>query len=409
MFERLLLQYPQKQDDLELKKKEARSITFVIITKDRPERIKQLIRSILKTQLIYRSIVLIDDSNTDNFIKTRSFLQSHLIEFKQLSSSQAGKLVEKNLKKTNLTTDEKKFIRKCTGLKSPFCGYAEPFLEPSKSELDLSTCLQFAPYSPARNLGIYSAVKFFNPDIIIFLDDDCLILYPEKLCNQLQLIEAKLNQKTIVAVAGLYKDLFARLFSEDKNLEKILSILRGMDIFLKESFTVGKTRFKKMPPHMLGGALILHKRVFSVVPFDPYISRGEDHAYAWDLKKFLTKNEIAIRDNHFIIDHQKQTSKNTCAKKHIELNVLRDIFRFVYSRTKTGRSFIPLFPVRWALTSLCNLFLNPSNYMQYKNELLTLLFIAPKYAKENGSNFRQSIKAWNKFFVNKNGNYCVRY
>lgn len=398
MFERLLLQYPQKQNDLELEKRGAHPITFVIITKNRPEMIKHLIKSILKTQLIYRSIVLIDDSSTDNFIKTRNFLQSNSIAFKQLSSSQAGRLVEKNLKKTNLTTDEKNFIRKCTGLKSPFCGYVEPFLEPSKSELCLRNCLRFAPYSPARNLGIYSAVKFFNPDSIIFLDDDCLILYPEKLCDQLQLIEAKLNQKTIVAVAGLYKDLFARLFSEDKSLHKILSILRGMDIFLKKSFTVGKARFKKMPPHMLGGALILHKRIFSAVPFDPYISRGEDHSYAWDLKRFLAKNEIAIRDNHFIIDHQKETAKNTCAKKRIELNVLRDIFRFVYSRIKTGRSFIPLFLVRWALTSLCNLFLNPSNYKQYKNELLALLFVAPRYAKENGSKFRRSIKAWNRFF-----------
>jgi glycosyltransferase involved in cell wall biosynthesis len=354
----------------------------VTITKNRPEMIKYLLKSILKTRLASCSIVLIDDSSHDNFIQTRRFLQSLSIPFKQLSSQQAGRLVEETLKKTNLTTNEKNFIKYCSGLKSPFCGYVEPFLEPSKPKPDLSSCLRFSPYSPARNLGIYSAVKFFNPDIIVFLDDDCIILYPEKLYDQLQLIETKLNQKTIVAVAGLYRNLFSRLLSEDKISKKILNILRGIDMFLKESFLPEKARFKTMPSHMLGGALILHKKAFSVVPFDPYIARGEDHAYALDLKIFLAKNEVAIQDNCFIIDHQKETCKNASAQKRLDLNVLRDIFRFVYSHAKTGRSFITLFSVRWALTSLFNLFLNPSNYQQYKNELCSLLFIAPEFAKE---------------------------
>ncbi len=397
MLEHLSLQYPQKQNDLDLKKMEAYSITFVIITKDRPEMIKHLIKSIIKTQLVYCSIVLIDDSSNDNFIKTRRFLQSHSIPFKQLSSSQAGRLAEESLKKTNLTTNEKNFIRECTGLRSPFCGYIEQLLEPSRSELNLSNCLQFAPYSPARNLGIISAIKFFNPDIIIFLDDDCLILYPEKLRDQLQLVLCRLNQKRIVAVAGLYKDIFIRLPSEDKSLKKILGILRGMDKFIKKSFLVGKTRFKTMPPHILGGALILHKRAFSVIPFDPYMARGEDHSYALDLKRFLAKDEIAVRDSHFIIGHQKYHSKSACLQKRSEFNVLRDIFRFAYARTKNVNSFITLFRVRWVLASLCNLFLNPSNYKKYKGELLALLFIAPQYAKEKGSKFRRRIKAWNRF------------
>jgi len=148
---------------------------------------------------------------------------------------------------------------------------------------------------------------------------------------------------------------------------------------------------------MLGGALILQKRAFSVIPFDPYMARGEDHSYALDLKRFLAKDEIAVRDRHFIIGHQKCHSKSACVQKRSELSVLRDIFRFVYARTKTGHSFITLFQVRWALASLCNLFLNPSNYKKYEGELLALLFIAPKYAKENGSKFRRRIKAWNRF------------
>ena len=397
MLERSSLQRSRKQYDLDLREMGVNSVTFVIITKDRPELMKHLIESILKTRLASLSIVLIDDSNNDNFSKNRRLLQSLRVPYRQSSTSQAGRLVEENLKKTSLATDEKNFIRECTGLSSPFCGYIERFLEQGRSEQGLGRCLQFAPYSPARNLGICSAVRFFSPDILVFLDDDCLILYPEKLRDQLQLVGSELSQKTIVAVAGLYKDLFGRLLCEAGSSKKILSILRGMDKFIKESFLVEKARFKIAPPHMLGGALILHKRAFSTIPFDPYVARGEDHSYALDLKRFLAEDELAVRDTHFVIGHQEGHLRSACAQKCPELNVLRDIFRFVYMRTKTGHSFIKVFLVRWALISLFSLLLNPSNYEQHKGELLALLFTAPKYAKENGSKFRRGIKAWNKF------------
>lgn len=371
-------------------------ITFIIITKDRPRMVKHLINSILKARLDSFSLVIIDDSNAGNFLHTRSFLQSHSIPFKQLGSLQAGSHVEKTLEKVNLTADKKNFIRNCTGLSPPFCGYVERFLGVNKLKPGFaSSGLQFAPYSHARNLGIYCAVRFFNPEIILFLDDDCLILRPERLESQLRLVETKLNQKNIVAVSGLYKDLLKfeqKESSEHRISKKIVRILRGMDVFLRKSFMVEKERFKIMPPHMLGGALILSKKVFHIVPFDPYVARGEDHAYALDLKSFLGENEIAIRDNHFIVGHRKEFSQN-----HTNTNVLRDIFRFVYSHAKTGHSFIPLFVFRWLFASIIQLFLHPSKHKQYKNELWALLFLAPKFAKENACKFRQNVAAWKGF------------
>lgn len=371
-------------------------VTFIIITKDRPRMVRNLINSILKAKLDSFSLVIIDDSNTSNFLHTRSFLRSHSIPFKQFSSLQAGRYVKKTLEKVNFTANERKFIKNCTGLSSPFCRYVERFLEVNKLKSDLiSSGLQFAPYSPARNLGIYCTVRFFNPKIILFLDDDCLILRPERLESQLRLMGTKINQKIILAVSGLYKDLlkFEQKESSEHHIsKKIVRTLRGMDAFLRKSFMVKKERFKIMPPHMLGGALILSKKVFHVVPFDPYVARGEDHAYALDLKSFLGENEIAIRDNHFIVDHRREFSQN-----HTNTNVLRDIFRFVYSHAKTGHSFITLFVFRWLFASIIQLFLNPSKHKQYKNELWALLFLAPKFAKENAYKFRQNVAAWKGF------------
>ncbi|NIR88105.1 hypothetical protein GWO13_11410 [Candidatus Bathyarchaeota archaeon] len=273
----------------------------------------------------------------------------------------------------------------------------ERFFEQDELKSGLTSVgLRFAPYSPARNLGTYCAVRFFNPTNIFFLDDDCLILHPGKLRSQLRLIQTKLNQRNIVTVTGLYKDL--SLFEQEKTSEhhiseKVLGILLGMNAFLRKSFVVEKIRFKMMPPHMLGGALILNKKVFCTLPFDPYVARGEDHAYALDLKNFLGRNELAVRDNCFIVGHQR----GEIIKRRAHINILRNIFRFIYVHAKTGRSFISFFVLRRLFASIIQLLLNPSNYKQHKNELWALLFVAPKFAKENACKFRQNVRAWESF------------
>lgn len=359
--------------------------------------VQNLINSILKARLDPFSLVIIDDSNASNFFCTEKFLRSHSIRFKHLSSQQAASYVEKTLDKVNLISNEKNFIKNCTGSYSPFCGYVEGFLKDKRLRPRVtSRGLQFAPYSPARNLGIYYAVRFFNPDIIFFLDDDCLILHPEEIESQFRLIETGLNQKSIMAVSGLYKDLLVSKqirSSEQIVSTKMIRILRGIDAFLGKSFMVGKERFKTMPPHMLGGALILSKKTFHTIPFDPYVARGEDHAYALDLRTCLGENEIAIRDNHFIVGHRKGVFKNNVNN----INVLRDTFRFLYIHAKTGCSFIRFFIFRWLVASVLRLFVNPRAYRHCKNELWVLLFLAPKFARENADKMRQNIMAWKKF------------
>jgi glycosyltransferase involved in cell wall biosynthesis len=369
-------------------------VTIIVITKDRPRLVKELINSILEARLTSPSLVLIDDSDDDNFLQTKHFLQLRSISFIQVSSPQARKFVEKTLAKANLTSNGERFIKDCTGLNSPFSKHINKLFKRDESKSPKERkCLQFAPYSPARNLGICCAIKFFNPDIIFFLDDDCLILEPEKLESQLRLMKMQLNGKKIVAVAGIYKEITTfRQKGENQIVYKMVRILRGMDMFLRKTLMVEEKRFKIMPPHMLGGALVLSKKVFRILPFDPYVARGEDHAYALDLNSFLDRNEIAVRDNCFIVGHRREVSQTKA-----NINVLRDIFRFIYVHIKTGCSFIAFLTFRWLLAALLQLFLNPSKYNQFKKELQALLFFAPKFAKENAHRFRQNTTAWKIF------------
>jgi glycosyltransferase involved in cell wall biosynthesis len=368
------------------------SLAFVIITRNRAKSIKRLVESILKAELQSLFLVLVDDSDPANFRKTGNFLRSSPLLFRQLSSGQAGRLVEETLRDTSLTEREKSFIRSCTGLLSPFCGFVEQFLESGVKKGLIGEGLSFAPYSVARNLGIYCAVRFSRPDIVFFLDDDCEILHPEKLRDQIMLLHTTLNRKRVLASSGLYRDPeqshYAPHFSE-----KVLRTIRGMDTFLKKAFAVGRARFEIMPPHLLGGVLILSKSVFSTLPFDPYVARGEDHAYALDLKSLLSEDAIYVRDNHFIVGHRKRALNPVDAK----MNTLRDIFRFVYIRRKTGRAFISFFAIRWVFASLISLFLSVRSCKQCRRELWALLFTAPRFAKINAHKFRRDLPAWNGF------------
>ncbi len=373
------------------------NVGVIIITKDRPQMVRRLIDSLAKGGLDSFSLVLIDDSNSRIFLQTRAFLKSHSTPFMHKSSLQAAGCVEKDLEETNLTVDERRFIRSCTGLHSPFDDYVERFFDNNGQKArQIKRGLRFAPYSAARNLGIYCAVRFFNPDVIFFLDDDCLILHPDKLRNQIQLMGTKLDNAKVVALAGVYKEIPilkpAEAFEDCLRL-RVLGTLRGMDAFLRKSLTVQNERFDTMPPHMLGGALMLDRRVFHNLPFDPHIARGEDHAYAWDLRSLLGKNEIAARDRQFIVGHERAEA----SRNHEDMNVLRDIFRFVYFHAKSGKSPIALLTVRWSLSSIVEVFSNPSKYTQCKNQLSTLIVYAPRFAKENSRRFALNLKAWPKF------------
>lgn len=376
----------------------ALKITFIVITRDRPRIVKRLVHSILKAGLNSFSVVLIDDSSLDSFLQTRDFMKSLSVSFVQLSSLQAGELVEKALEKANFKLEERNFIRKCTGLDSPFTGFVESFfVQHSELKPDLDSAgWQFAPYSPARNLGIFCALRFFDPDIICFLDDDCLLVHTEKLRSALQLIGTELNQRRIAAVAGIYRNLPAfepMNVSKQQVGDKALRIFRGIDAFLRKSLAIEKARFTLMPPHMLGGALILGKSVFHKIPFDPFVARGEDHAYALDLRYYIGGDEIVIRDNHFVVGHQREA----ISQEKSEMNVLRDIFRFVYIKAKTGRSFISFFTARSMLASLIMLFVRPSDHRHCENELKSLLLLAPRFARENGDAFRRCYRAWHNF------------
>jgi glycosyltransferase involved in cell wall biosynthesis len=378
------------------------NVTAVVITKDRPIQLRRLIDSVLDSKIQSLSLVLIDDSTRENFERTKNFLLSYSDICEHRSSLQVRREIESVLKKARLSTAEKSLIETCVGLKSPFLDFTKSLSQLFLYRNEFSTLLSrsFSPYSIARNLGIYHTYRVFNPEKIVFLDDDCYMERPERLTDALQLLGKKVNGKEIVAVCGLYEDLALSTRKRRHPYEELTatSILTGISSFLKRSFlTDQEQRLTIMPYHVLGGALILSKKVFLSLPFDPFIPRGEDHAFCLDFKARYGRDLAIVRDNLFIVQHNSNVEESRNLE---EINALRDIYRFVYLRFKVGQSFIPYFTIRRALNALIHMSLEPSKGKQRLFELWTLLFPARIYAKRKANRYSEIAKTW-EFFLNR--------
>jgi glycosyltransferase involved in cell wall biosynthesis len=377
-------------------------VTAVVITKNRPIQLRRLIDSILDSKIQSLSLVLIDDSTRENFELTKNLLLSYSDICEHRSSLQVRREIASVLKKMRLPTAQKSLIETCVGSKSPFIDFAKSLskLFLFKKEFSTLPLRSFSPYSTARNLGIYHTYRVFNPEKIVFLDDDCYIERPGRLIAALKLVGKKVNGKEIVAVSGLYEDLALSMRKAKHPYEELMatSVLTGMQSFLKRSFlTDQEQRLTTMPYHALGGALILSKKVFLSLPFDPLIPRGEDHAFCLDFKARYGKDFAIVRDNLFIVQHNPNVEG---CRNLEEINALRDIYRFVYLRFKVGQSFIPYFTIRRALNALIHMSLEPSKGKQSLFELWTLLFLARIYAKRKANRYSEIAKAW-EFFLKR--------
>ena len=374
-------------------------VTVVVITRDRPSQVKRLIDSIFHSKIPSLSLVLIDDSASKNFESIENFLLAYRGLYEHKSCLEVRRELESVLKRMKLTAAQRFSIETCFGLRSPFLEFAKSLskIHLFREKFFAILSRSFSPYSTARNLGIYCACRVFDPEKIVLLDDDCYISRPQRLMAALQLIGKKMDGKEIVAVSGLYEDLSLSMREKRHPYEELTptSILTGMNSFLKRSFlTEQQQRITLMPYHALGGALIVGKKIFLSLPFDPFIPRGEDHAYCIDFKARYGRELAIVRDNLFVVRHNLNTKES---REMREKNALRDIFRFVYLRFKVGRHFIPHFTIRWALNALIHMFLEPSKSKRRLLELWTLLFLARIYAKRNADKYFEIVKPWESF------------
>ena len=179
-------------------------------------------------------------------------------------------------------------------------------------------------YSNVRNTGLIIS-QILGSEAVIFLDDDEVVTDERFFQKCTEFVGKKSKGKTIGGVTGGYIGPTGSYWLKDSAREWWKTGWRKRRK-MNEAFKIieGGARLKETS-FAFGGNMVLHKRLFEKVPFDPYILRGEDmdmvvnarmHGFA-----FLLDNELWVRHTP------------AYAAKHWS-EMRQDVYRFVYMRRK---------------------------------------------------------------------------
>ncbi len=180
-------------------------------------------------------------------------------------------------------------------------------------------------YPGVRNFGLLYAI-INDYDNIIMIDDDEVVCDDDYFNKAIDGMGLKINGKYLFGKTGYYinKDRDYKLSQKDPNLRKLWLKDTHINDSIKKAIS-GKKRFNTTTI-ALGGNMVINKKLFTHVPFDPYITRGEDIDYMMNAKHL---GYLFPMDKNLKIIH---LPPKTITPGWIKLK--RDIYRFIYSREK---------------------------------------------------------------------------
>jgi hypothetical protein len=191
-----------------------------------------------------------------------------------------------------------------------------------KEYLDL---LQLKGYSHVRNLCMFIP-HILGSDVAVLIDDDEVFEDPDFVSKAKEIIGKDIGGRSVDAVAGYYLQP-----DGDYHLKKpVQPWMRYWDQYEKmnEAFDkfIGTEPRWKEAHFVFGGNMIIHRSLFTVVPFDPYVPRGEDTDFLINAKMFGFT---------FFLDNQLSVKHLPPPKTHPTWMRLReDFYRFIYERAK---------------------------------------------------------------------------
>lgn len=185
--------------------------------------------------------------------------------------------------------------------------------------------LKLEGYSNIRNLCLFSA-HLLGSGVAVLIDDDEIFEDSKFMDKALQFIGTKTEGNDVLAVAGYYinPDNDYLLHKEINPWMADWNKVDCMNRAFKE--TIGKGPRLKETSFVFGGNMVVHRDLFSCVPFDPSITRGEDIDFLINARMF---GHIFYLDNQLTIKHDAPP------KPHPEWRKVReDILRFVFEKSK---------------------------------------------------------------------------
>jgi hypothetical protein len=253
----------------------------------------------------------------------------------------------------------------------------------------LSSLTDLRGYSKIRNTGLILA-QMLGMDVVVFIDNDEIIEDAIFLQIACEFLNEKMNGKLISGKGGFYINPDGTILLPSQHLwwrlfwDKTKWMNRAW-----EGILVSEERIVPSPM-LLGGNLALHRDLFSHVPFDPYIPRGEDTDYLINASKlgFYLLFDKQLRVKHL---HPERDG-------FYFLEELRgDIERFRYEREKIREG------------SGVNLYPYPGCFLKktlYPKAILTSIFLGLDYlSKRKWKEAKDCVSNISLLFREPDGNW----
>jgi hypothetical protein len=182
-------------------------------------------------------------------------------------------------------------------------------------------------YSGVRNACLFLP-WVSGSETAVLIDDDEVFDDPGFMARASKFIGKKYRGEVVEAVAGYYLQpeggyrITRKPEAWMKNWGQYESMNRAFRL-------IASGRQLKKTPFVFGGNMVVHRNVFSQVPFDPLITRGEDIDYLINARMF---------GHYFFLDNRLAVKHLPPPKAHPAWMQLRqDIFRFIYQKKKIDR------------------------------------------------------------------------
>jgi glycosyltransferase involved in cell wall biosynthesis len=195
----------------------------------------------------------------------------------------------------------------------------------SKNRFDKFNLFRLKGYSPVRNMCLLAA-HLMGSKIAIFIDDDEVFEDPEYLTKAIEYIGTLKDGRQISAIAGYYINPdgdyllnrpVAPWMTYWNKIENMNKAFRQM---------IGSPPRIKKTPFVFGGNMVIHKKLWLEVPFDPGVPRGEDIDFLCNAGMF---------GYDFYLDNQLSIKHLPPPKSHSKWQQIReDMLRFIYMHKK---------------------------------------------------------------------------
>ena len=180
-------------------------------------------------------------------------------------------------------------------------------------------------YGAIRNMGL-AVAAVMGCDAVVFMDDDELAQGPDYMEKALYALGQQNRQGLpILAKSGYFYDAAGSPFADDSvggPTIKWWTKRRDFNAWMRRALS--GTRISRSN-YLCGGCFALHARAYMHVAFDPWITRGEDMDYLFNMR--LYGFEVWF-DNQWTVRHLPMTSKQLAPR------FMQDVYRWFYERSK---------------------------------------------------------------------------